>query len=190
MNNLPEHPTHQSAQYALEQLTGPKECILHLHQYINDLAQTIPTVDHPAKTKDTDVHDTSTQQEDSKAKSKQKVLIIEDDVAINEMINTFIENAGFQALRAETGRVGISLALEHIPDLIICDIHLPGMHGLEVIRQLKAKAQLVDVPLIMLTADLFRADESFDIGADEYILKPIRKNQLMKHVYKYLERNT
>lgn len=189
MNNLPKHPTHQSAQYALEQLTGPEECILHLHQYINDLAQTIPTIDHSTKTKDTDVN-ASTQQKDSKAKLKQKVLIIEDDVAINEMINTFIENAGYQALRAETGLVGINLALEHIPDLIICDIHLPGMHGLEVIRKLKAKAQLVDIPLIMLTADLFRAEESFDIGADEYIVKPIRKNQLMKHVYKYLERNT
>ena len=190
MKKLPENPTYESVKFALEKLTGPAEYKSHIQTYIEriyDYESAVQTTHRPIKDQ-TSPSSSSPQALEIEVPNNTNptVLIVEDDIAINEMLQAFIKREGYRVLTAETGRAGIKLATQHIPDLIICDIHLPGMHGLDVIRGFKANEQLSNTPILMLTADIFKADESYDIGANEYILKPIRKNQLMKYVDKYL----
>lgn len=193
MESLPKVPTEESVNAVLFMLGGTAEQIAHVEQYIEILQKQIVElqyqVDHTglvfnphSMSPDTKTIDAN-QLENS---DKYKILIIDDDLSINVMIKTIVENAGYIALCAEAGYEGIELAIDHIPDLIICDIHLPGMHGIDVIRAFKASAELEMIPIIMLTADLFKGDESLALGANEYLLKPIRKNQLMSYIHKYL----
>ena len=194
METLPDNPSEESIAYVLDHIQAPAEYIEHIHQYIQQLQDEIAHLQSgkfnefsPLRHEQHHANPASPQPEDtSTPPDKLTILIVEDDVSINVMIKTIVEAEGYTALTAENGRDGIDLALSHTPDLIICDIHLPGMHGLDVIRAFKQAPSLKDKPILMLTADLFKAEESFDIGADEYILKPIRKNQLMLYVSKYL----
>lgn len=190
MTQPTEQPTSQSIHQLLDTIDLDPQTIEQIRRYIESLEERItqlediladvnPELDlsYPSKTATTPP---------PAEIQKPLILIVEDDLAINAMIKSIVESEGYAALSAETGQDGLDIASHHTPNLIICDIHLPGMHGLEVVRNFKAIPRLENVPIIMLTADLFKAEASFELGADEYIMKPIRKNQLMSYITKYL----
>jgi DNA-binding response OmpR family regulator len=118
------------------------------------------------------------------------VLIVEDDADIAALIAHFLEKTGFGSEIVSDGGKALTRARASAPDLVILDLMLPGMSGLEVCRALRADEKTTQLPIIMLTA---RGEESerifgLDMGADDYIVKPFSPNELMARVRALLRR--
>ena len=118
------------------------------------------------------------------------VLIVEDDADIAALIAHFLEKAGFDSEIVSDGARALASARASPPDLVILDLMLPGLNGLEVCRALRADEKTAQLPIIMLTA---RGEESerifgLDVGADDYIVKPFSPNELMARVRALLRR--
>lgn len=116
------------------------------------------------------------------------VLILEDDPHTVEVVQLYLRRDGHHVLSATDGIAGLSLAREAQPDLIILDLMLPGMDGLEICRILRQES---DVPIVMLTA---RADEEdrlagLDLGADDYVIKPFSPRELAARIRAVLRRS-
>ncbi len=116
------------------------------------------------------------------------VLILEDDLHTVEVVQLYLRRDGHHVLSATDGIAGLSLAREAQPDLIILDLMLPGMDGLEICRILRQES---DVPIVMLTA---RADEEdrlagLDLGADDYVTKPFSPRELAARIRAVLRRS-
>ena len=117
----------------------------------------------------------------------QTILYIEDNQVNMDLVQALSESAGYEFLGAYSGQEGIDLAQERLPDLIVCDYHLPYMNGHEVVRALRANEQTKHIPIMMLTADLYAYPESVELGVDDYLNKPIRRNMFIHRVKKILE---
>ena len=119
-------------------------------------------------------------------------LIIEDDPDIAESVRYNLDAAGFHSTIASTGEQGLQLALEaqNSPGLIILDLMLPGMSGMELCRRLRRENQTRKTPIIMLTAKTSEADRvaGLDVGADDYIAKPFSVRELLARVRAVLRR--
>ncbi len=116
------------------------------------------------------------------------VLILEDDPHTVEVVQLYLRRDGHHVLSATDGIAGLSLAREAQPDLIILDLMLPGMDGLEICRILRQES---DVPIVILTA---RADEEdrlagLDLGADDYVTKPFSPRELAARIRAVLRRS-
>jgi two-component system cell cycle response regulator DivK len=109
------------------------------------------------------------------------VLIVEDNAANMKLASFLLEKAGHEVLAAADAESGLMLARERHPDLILMDIHLPGMDGIEAIRLLKADAATRAIPVIALTALAMKGDEERirDAGFDGYVAKPIRYQEFL-----------
>ena len=117
------------------------------------------------------------------------ILIIEDDRMSLELCQDALQVFGYATLHAPDGKRGIELAREKKPDLILMDIQLPIMDGLEATRILKADPITSHIPIVALTA-YARAEEEDRIrqaGVDEYLTKPIRIKRFLKEVKEFLE---
>src|SRR5689334_22695316 len=115
------------------------------------------------------------------------VLVVDDEVQIATIARDYLTRAGFQVATAADGETALALARQKPPDLVVLDLGLPRLDGLEVARALRRES---DVPIIMLTA---RVDESdrlrgFEIGADDYITKPFSPRELVARVSTVLRR--
>jgi DNA-binding LytR/AlgR family response regulator len=119
-----------------------------------------------------------------------KLLIIEDETDIRENIKEIFELNGYEVYTSANGSEGIKLALKYNPDIILCDIMMPIMDGLEVKQALGKKKQTASIPFIYLTAraDIQSIREGMDFGADDYIVKPIRAEELVCTVNKRMQR--
>ena len=119
-------------------------------------------------------------------------LIIEDDTDIAETVRYNLDAAGFHSTIASTGEQGLQLALEaqNSPGLIILDLMLPGMSGMELCRRLRRENQTRKTPIIMLTAKTSETDRvaGLDVGADDYIAKPFSVRELLARVRAVLRR--
>ena len=120
------------------------------------------------------------------------ILIAEDDLDIANLIAHYIHKSGWQAHTAASGPEALTQAREALTDLLILDVMLPGMSGLEVCRALRAEASTAQLPIIMVTA---RAEETdrivgLDIGADDYIAKPFSPNELVARIRAVMRRST
>src|SRR5438876_5185147 len=119
-------------------------------------------------------------------------LIIEDDADIAESVKYNLESEGFSAVVASTGEQGLTLALDahNPPSVIVLDLMLPGMNGMELCRRLRRENQTRRTPIIMLTAKTSEADRvaGLDLGADDYIAKPFSVRELMARVRAVLRR--
>lgn len=113
-----------------------------------------------------------------------KILIIEDTHDVRENIAEILELYGYQALEAKNGKEGVSLAIEHIPDLILCDIMMPELDGFGVLKILDNNKATQDIPFIFLTAMSEQADfrKGMNLGADDYITKPFNDSELLEVV--------
>ena len=119
-----------------------------------------------------------------------KIVVIEDQA---ETRNLFIEGLkveGFQAIGAENGFVGIHLAQEHLPDLILCDVIIPQLDGYSVLTTLRADPVTATVPFIFVTAKGTRADfrKGMELGADDYLSKPCTVDELLRAITACLEK--
>lgn len=129
-----------------------------------------------------------TQTEDKKNESKPILLVVEDNTDIREYIAESFNNS-FEILEAENGQVGVELALEKIPDIIISDIMMPIMDGIHLTKTLKKDIRTSHIPIILLTAkdSLQAKTEGYSVGADSYITKPFSANLLHTRISNLLE---
>lgn len=115
------------------------------------------------------------------------VLIIEDEVELVNVLRSYLEQAGFSVLSAYRGDTGLSMWEHKRPDLVILDLNLPGMDGLDVAREIRHKS---NTPLIMLTARVEETDQliGLELGADDYITKPFSPRVVVARVRSLLRR--
>ena len=110
------------------------------------------------------------------------ILLIEDNPDILENLTEYLELEGYQILQANNGKKGIDLALEFLPDLIICDVLMPEMDGNEVLHLLLTTAQTHLIPFVFSTSMSEKTNraEALALGADDYIIKPYTPEDLLK----------
>jgi two-component system alkaline phosphatase synthesis response regulator PhoP len=116
-----------------------------------------------------------------------RVLVVDDDVKTVELVKLYLNRDGYRVLTAYDGEEALRLARESHPDLIVLDLMLPGIDGLEICRILRAES---DVPIIMLTAMTTDQDRltGLDLGADDYVTKPFSPRELAARVRAVLRR--
>ena len=119
-----------------------------------------------------------------------KVLIVDDEQAIVDLIRFHLEKEGIICLEARDGERALALAKAQHPDLVILDLMLPGIEGLEVCRQLRRDAKLRSIAIIMLTAKAEEVDRvvGLEMGADDYVVKPFSPRELVARVKAVLRR--
>ncbi len=119
-----------------------------------------------------------------------KILIVEDEPDILEVLSYNLRQAGFEVSTAEEGEEGLRLAEEQTPDLVVLDLMLPGMDGLELCRLLKQRESLRRVPVLMLTAKAEEVDRivGLELGADDYVTKPFSPRELVLRIRAILRR--
>lgn len=122
--------------------------------------------------------------------AKHKILIVEDDENIRELISFNLKAEDYSVIEAETGENGIKQAIKVLPDLILLDLMLPEMDGLDVCRQLKSDATTKNIPIIMVTAKGEESDivTGLELGADDYVSKPFRPKELVARIRNILRR--
>ena len=119
--------------------------------------------------------------------SKAKILVVEDEENILEAVRYSLEGQGYETLTAADGVAGLSLTRAERPDLVILDVMLPGMDGLEVCRAIRREH---DMPVLLLTARVEEIDRivGLELGADDYITKPFSMRELMARVKAHIRR--
>ena len=118
-----------------------------------------------------------------------KILAVEDDAIIMNLIVILLERAGYEVLRAASAEEGIFLAKNHAPDLILMDVALPGLDGLEATRLLKSAKETSGILVIALTAQAMKEDidNAFRAGCDGFIVKPISTVGFLEQVSRFLK---
>jgi DNA-binding response OmpR family regulator len=119
-----------------------------------------------------------------------KIVIVEDETDILELARFNLEREGFRVLPANDGEAGLAIIREETPDLVILDLMLPGLDGIEICRLLKAHPATEPIPIVMVTA---KTDESdvvlgLSVGADDYVTKPFSSKELVARVRAVLRR--
>ncbi|MCG2587194.1 MAG: response regulator [Bacteroidetes bacterium] len=122
--------------------------------------------------------------------SKQTILVVDDEQDLLDLIEYNLRQEGYNVLKAENGADGIQMAKEHMPDLVLLDIMMPQMDGIEVCDRMREDSTLSHIPIIFLTA---RSDEKTEIeglnkGADDFITKPISTTKLVSRIKAVLRR--
>ncbi len=120
------------------------------------------------------------------------ILIVEDNEKNLKLVRDVLQVKGFATLEAGTAEDGIKLATEHKPDLILMDIHLPGMNGIEALKVLRAEKATAAIPVIAVTASVMQQDRKqiTEAGFDAYVGKPINLKEFLAAVRAALERKT
>src|SRR5687768_14931558 len=119
--------------------------------------------------------------------SGSRILVVDDDPTVSDVVRRYLERAGYDVTLAADGAAALTAADASPPDLVVLDLMLPGMSGLEVCRQLRRRS---DVPVVMLTALGEESDRvvGFEIGADDYVTKPFSPRELALRVQSVLRR--
>lgn len=109
------------------------------------------------------------------------ILVIEDEQTVRESILDLLEAEGFHGIGGENGNVGVQLANDHHPDLILCDVTMPDLDGFSVLSQLRKSPNTAGIPFIFLTARGTKADQrhGMELGADDYLAKPCTATDLL-----------
>lgn len=115
------------------------------------------------------------------------VLIIEDEIELSNVLKAYLERAGYGVLMAARGDEGLSLWQSEQPDMILLDLNLPGMDGIDIMRKIRQKD---DTPVIMVTARVEEVDRllGLELGADDYITKPYSPREVVARVKAVLRR--
>lgn len=117
-----------------------------------------------------------------------RVLYVEDSIDNLVLVRRVLRAAGFELLEATSAKAGIDIAEKHMPDLILMDINMPEMDGLQATIQLRQNPKLDHIPIIALTANLMHnvLEHALAAGCDGYIAKPITVDDLPKQITSYL----
>jgi DNA-binding response OmpR family regulator len=121
---------------------------------------------------------------------KGTILVIDDEKDLIELVRYNLENDGFDVIAATDGQSGLEVVKKHRPDLVVLDLMMPGLDGLQVCQQLRADPRSASIPLIMLTAKATEADRiiGLELGADDYITKPFSPREVIARVKALLRR--
>ena len=119
-----------------------------------------------------------------------KILIIEDERDIQDLVRHYLEKDGFRTRTASDGAAGLTAARQEHPDLIVLDLMLPGLDGLELCKKLRADPATALTPVIMLTAKAEESDKivGLELGADDYLTKPFSPKELVARIKALLRR--
>lgn len=117
-----------------------------------------------------------------------KILVIEDDENIRESLVELLEMKSYEICSADNGSSGLQMALNEKPDMILCDVMMPGLTGYEVIESIRKDPYLVRTPFIFLSAKAMESDiqKGLQLGANNYLTKPFRASELFGLVEKHL----
>jgi CheY-like chemotaxis protein len=123
----------------------------------------------------------------------QKILVVEDNDMNMQLVEYLLEEGGYEIAKASSGEEALAIAHDRAaaaPDLILMDIHLPGMDGLSVVRAMKADDRMANVPILALTAHAMRGDKDrfLEAGCDGYISKPIDVKTFLTSIEQYLHK--
>ena len=112
---------------------------------------------------------------------REKILVVEDEKSIAHFISTVLNNNGYEAMQAVSGTEALSMISSHCPDLIILDLGLPDMDGLDILRKLREWSSL---PVVVVSARSYEKDkvQALDLGADDYLTKPFGTDELLARV--------
>jgi len=121
---------------------------------------------------------------------KETILIVEDEKDIVKMLEYNLNKEGFKTLSSRDGEDALDQAVRQHPDLVILDLMLPGMDGLEVCKNLKSDTKTASIPVIMLTAKSQESDKivGLELGADDYVTKPFSPRELIARIKAVLRR--
>jgi two-component system phosphate regulon response regulator PhoB len=116
--------------------------------------------------------------------SKHRILVVEDDQALASVLHYNLRQAGFDVLSAADGNDGYMQARRFLPDVVVLDLMIPGIDGMEVCRRMRAADETRQIPVIMLTARSAEADQlgGFAAGADDYVTKPFSVKVLLQRI--------
>ncbi len=119
-----------------------------------------------------------------------KILVIDDDTAINELIKVNLELEGHQVIQAYDGIKGFALCKQELPALVILDVMMPDVDGFTVAQRIRKNDETKDIPILMLTAlsQLNDKVNGFNIGVDDYLVKPFEMQELEVRVRALLKR--
>jgi CheY-like chemotaxis protein len=119
---------------------------------------------------------------------RRHILIVDDNATNLKLVSSVLENGGFTVSQAADAEQAQALLQSNIPDLILMDIALPGMSGLELTRLLKSNARFKCIPIVALTASAMKGDDSkaYEAGCDGYISKPIDTRKLAEQILAFL----
>ncbi|MER6990035.1 response regulator transcription factor [Saccharopolyspora hirsuta] len=119
--------------------------------------------------------------------SGQRVLVVEDDPTVAQVVTGYLQRSGFTPVHASDGAMGLELARQIAPDLVVLDVMLPGLNGIQVLRELRGSSQ---VPIIMLTSlgEEEHRLRGLEFGADDYLTKPFSPRELVLRVQSVLRR--
>ncbi len=120
--------------------------------------------------------------------SSKRILYVEDNFQNKRLVRKILAARGFEVLEAEDGLTGVEVATNELPDLILMDISLPGIDGVEATQRIKAHPGTMAIPVIALTANAMRGDRERFIaaGCDEYLPKPISTMDLISMINRFL----
>jgi two-component system, OmpR family, phosphate regulon response regulator PhoB len=123
---------------------------------------------------------------------KVRILIVEDEPSLTQVLSYNLQREGYEIVVVHDGRDGLRKAQTLLPDLIILDLMLPGLGGLEICRELRSSTQTSSIPIMMLTAKAEETDQvvGFTMGADDYVTKPFSVRVLLQRVKVLLRRAT
>ena len=112
---------------------------------------------------------------------REKILVVEDEKSISHFISAVLSTNGYEAMQARTGQEALSMISSHCPDLIILDLGLPDMDGMDILRQLRSWSSL---PVVVVSARSHERDkvDALDLGADDYLTKPFGTDELLARV--------
>jgi two-component system, OmpR family, phosphate regulon response regulator PhoB len=128
----------------------------------------------------------------TKPMGKVRILIVEDEPSLTQVLSYNLQREGYEIVVVHDGRDGLRKAQTLLPDLIILDLMLPGLGGLEICRELRSSTQTSSIPIMMLTAKAEETDQvvGFTMGADDYVTKPFSVRVLLQRVKVLLRRAT
>lgn len=123
--------------------------------------------------------------------SQERILIIEDEKSLSEVLEYNLTREGYQVFTAVDGREGLDKARILQPDLVVLDIMLPSLDGLQICSELRSSSQTQDIRILLLTAKEEEVDEvvGFSMGADDYVIKPYRLRPLLHRIKALLRRD-
>jgi len=124
--------------------------------------------------------------------SDKKILVVDDEEHIVELIKFNLEKNGYKVITADNGKDALAIAKEQQPDLVLLDLMLPGMDGLEVCKEIRKETNIANMPIIMITAKGEELDKilGLELGADDYITKPFSVRELVARSKAILRRTT
>ncbi len=112
----------------------------------------------------------------------EKILVVDDERPVREVVALILERVGYEVVRATNGREAIEVAAKQNPQLIVLDMRMPGLHGIDTCRELRSRQGSRGIPILVLTGYMENEKAALDAGVDGFLAKPFRPEELIERV--------